>query len=77
MNCHTIKGVSSDISVAPDLTHFASRATIGTGVLNNTPAHLRLWLTDPQAVKPGCHMPDFHLTKDEVNALAAYLETMK
>lgn len=77
MNCHTIKGADPDTSVAPDLTHFAGRATIGTGVLDNTPDNLRLWLADPQKVKPGCHMPDFHLTKDEVNALAAYLETMR
>jgi cytochrome c oxidase subunit II len=75
--CHTIKGMDPDTSVGPDLTHFAGRATIGTGVLANTPDHLRRWLTDPQAVKPGCHMPDFHLTPDEVNALAAYLETTK
>ena len=41
------------------------------------PENVRRWLKDPQAVKPGCHMPDFHLSPDEVNALAAYLETMK
>ncbi len=77
INCHTIKGVNPDTSVAPDLTHFAGRANIGTGVLNNTPAGLRLWLSDPQAVKPACHMPNFQLTPDEVNALAEYLETTK
>jgi cytochrome c oxidase subunit 2 len=38
---------------------------------------VRLWLANPQAVKPGCHMPDFHLAPDEVQALAAYLETLK
>ncbi len=77
MNCHSIKGVNPETSVAPDLTHFAGRATIGTGVLENTPANVRRWLADPQAVKPGCHMPSFHLTDSEVNALAAYLEMMK
>ncbi|HKI69968.1 MAG TPA: cytochrome c oxidase subunit II [Verrucomicrobiae bacterium] len=77
VNCHTIKGVDPDTSVGPDLTHFAARTTIGTGVLENNPGSLRLWLANPQIVKPGCHMPDFHLTKDEVNALAAYLETTK
>lgn len=77
INCHTIKGVNSGINVGPDLTHFAGRATIGTGVLENNPAGLRLWLSNPQAVKPACHMPDFHLTPEEVNALAEYLETTK
>ena len=77
MNCHTIKGVNPDINVGPDLTHLAGRATIGSGVMKNTPANLRRWLENPQAIKPGCHMPNFHLSKDQVNDLAAYLETMK
>jgi cytochrome c oxidase subunit 2 len=77
VNCHAIRGLAPGASVAPDLTHFASRATLGTGVLANTAANTRLWLANPQAVKPGCHMPDFHLTPDEVNALAAYLQTLK
>jgi cytochrome c oxidase subunit 2 len=76
-NCHAIKGTDADTSVAPDLTHFAGRATIGTGVATNDATGLRLWLANPQAVKPGCHMPDFKLMPDEVNALAAYLGTLK
>jgi len=76
INCHRIKGVNPDTSVAPDLTHFAERATIATGVLKNTPADLRFWLSNPQAVKPACHMPDFQLRQDEVEALAEYLKTM-
>ncbi len=77
VNCHEIKGVDAGTSVAPDLTHFAGRTTIGSGVLENNPKSVQLWLADPQAVKPGCLMPDFHLEKDEVNALQAYLETTK
>jgi cytochrome c oxidase subunit 2 len=42
VNCHTIKGLNPDTSVAPDLTHVAGRATIGTGVLKNTPQSLRM-----------------------------------
>lgn len=75
VNCHTIKGADPSTSVGPDLTHFASRKTIATGVLTNSLENLRLWLANPQAVKPGCHMPDFHLETNEINALAAYLET--
>ena len=77
INCHTIKSVNPETSVAPDLTHFAGRGTIGTGVLKNTPAELRLWLSNPQKAKPACHMPNFQLTTDEVNDLALYLETLK
>jgi cytochrome c oxidase subunit 2 len=75
VNCHTIKGVDASISVAPDLTHFAGRTTIATGVLTNSVDNLRLWLTNPQAVKPGCHMPNFQLEPEEIDALTAYLET--
>jgi cytochrome c oxidase subunit 2 len=77
VSCHEIKGVNPETSVAPDLTHFASRATLGSGVQENNPDTLRLWLEDPQLVKPDCHMPSFHLEKDEVSALTAYLETTK
>jgi cytochrome c oxidase subunit 2 len=77
INCHTIKSVDPETSVAPDLTHFAGRVTIGTGVLRNTPVDLRSWLSNPQTAKPACHMPNFQLTTDEVNALAQYLETLK
>lgn len=77
INCHSIRGVETNASVGPDLTHFAGRATIGTGVLENTPDGLRRWLTNPQAIKPACLMPNFELSATEVNALAEYLETMK
>jgi cytochrome c oxidase subunit 2 len=76
-NCHEIKGVDPAISFAPDLTHLASRTTLGSGLMPNTLDNLQRWLTNPQAVKPGCHMPDFHLEKGDVADLAAYLATMK
>jgi cytochrome c oxidase subunit 2 len=77
VSCHEIKGVNPATSVAPDLTHFASRTTLASGVLENNRDTLQLWLADPQSVKPDCHMPNFHLEKDELNALTAYLETTK
>lgn len=77
INCHTIKGVDPETSVAPDLTHLAGRQTLGAGVLPNTPGNLRRWLANTQAVKPGCHMPNFRLSDAEVEALARYLETLK
>jgi cytochrome c oxidase subunit 2 len=77
VNCHTIKGTDAETSVAPNLTHFAERTTIGTGVLTNDAESVRLWLADPQKIKPGCHMPNFELTTNELNALTAYLETTK
>jgi cytochrome c oxidase subunit 2 len=62
------------VGVAPDLTHFASRALLGAGVLKNTPENLFLWLKDPQSVKPGSHMPSLRLNDDEARDLTTYLE---
>jgi cytochrome c oxidase subunit 2 len=71
VNCHV------DQPIGPDLTHFGDRETIGTGVLENTPDNLAKWLRNPQAVKPGVHMPNLNLTDVEIKALVAYLEASK
>ncbi len=73
IQCHAVRGTGSVVRVAPDLTHFASRATLGAGVLTNTPDHLALWLKDPQSIKPGCHMPSLRLEDGEAKDLATYL----
>jgi len=77
VSCHAINGTPAQARVAPDLTHLASRAQIGAGVLDNTPDNLRRWLRNPQDVKPGVLMPNFEFTDPQVNELAAYLETLK
>src|SRR5262249_59484959 len=71
MGCHTIEGLSGG-HVGPDLTHFASRKTIGGGILPNTPENLGRWLKNPPAVKPGSLMPDLKLTDAQVTAPVAY-----
>lgn len=76
-NCHAIAGTPAGADVGPNLTHFASRSIIAGGVLTNTPAHLKQWLTNPQRVKPGNHMPDFGFDQQQVDILTAYLETLK
>ena len=76
-NCHAIAGRGFDGRAAPDLTHLAARATLGAGVTDNTPADLAAWLRDPQAIKPGAHMPDFKLGDTEVGDLSAYLGAMR
>jgi cytochrome c oxidase subunit II len=77
VKCHSIRGVDASTQVGPDLTHFASRQTIGAGVLQNNAMDLRRWLIDPQQIKPGCHMPNFHLTDANVEDLTAFLETLE
>jgi cytochrome c oxidase subunit 2 len=77
VSCHDINGTPAQARVGPDLTHIASRTQICAGLLDNTPDNLRLWLTNPQAVKPGAEMPNFEFTDQQVNQLAAYLETLR
>jgi cytochrome c oxidase subunit 2 len=76
VNCHRIAGTGATASVGPDLTHVASRTTLGAGVLDNTPVNLSAWLRNPQSIKPGARMPDLHLSPDDVQALTAYLESL-
>lgn len=75
--CHNIAGTSAGGRTAPDLTHFATRSTIGAGTLPNTPGHLAGWIADPQHIKPGNRMPMPGLDSDELQAVVAYLETLK
>jgi cytochrome c oxidase subunit 2 len=75
--CHTIRGTDANGRVAPDLTHIASRDSIGAGTLPNTPEHLAGWLVNPQASKPGNQMPPNPLASDDMQALVAYLETLR
>lgn len=71
-SCH-----AAALAVGPELEHLASRQTLGAGVSPNTPERLEAWLADPQAVKPGVLMPNFHLTPDQIRQLIAYLETRR
>jgi len=76
-NCHAIKGTPADVHIGPDLTHMASRTTLLSGMKKNTETNLRAWLKDPQKIKQGAHMPNFRLSKHELNALVTYLEGLK
>lgn len=76
-SCHAIRGTAAVAAIGPDLTHIGSRATIGTGVLQNDLANMRAWLADPQRYKPGALMPRVALGDADLDALAAYLESLK
>ncbi|MGH9396871.1 MAG: cytochrome c oxidase subunit II [Terriglobia bacterium] len=76
-NCHTVAGTAAKATIGPDLTHVASRETLAAGRLTNTPSNLQKWLANPQAIKPGSHMPNFELPDAQVHDLAAYMETLK
>ncbi|HYG56300.1 MAG TPA: cytochrome c oxidase subunit II [Burkholderiales bacterium] len=76
--CHAIQGTPANGRRAPDLTHFASRKTIGAGTVPNDPQQLAVWISDPHAVKPGVNMPAHaFLKREELAALVAYLGSLK
>jgi cytochrome c oxidase subunit 2 len=75
--CHTIRGTPAGSRVGPDLTHLASRQMLAAGTLPMTRDHLRGWVSDPQAVKPGVRMPPNPLSDNDLQALLAYLETLR
>jgi cytochrome c oxidase subunit 2 len=77
VGCHTIAGTPANGKIGPNLTHVGSRLTLAGAILDNNPQQLALWLHDPPAVKPGSIMPNLHLTDDQVNALVAYLDSLK
>ena len=76
MNCHAIDGVSTG-SFGPNLTHLMSRETIGAGVAPLNPKTLRMWVDDPQNLKEGCNMPSLKLDSAQLDAVVAYLLTLK
>lgn len=76
--CHTVRGTAADGVVGPDLTHLASRATLGGGILPNDPETLAEWISDTEALKPGVLMPSFGmLPEDDLDAIVAYLEGLE
>jgi cytochrome c oxidase subunit 2 len=86
--CHAVGGTEAQSTNAPNLTHFAAPThqcfagcdfetftTPGGTEINE--ADLAAWLRDPNAVKLGAKMPNYHLTDQEINALVAYLGSLK
>jgi len=66
--CHKVDGVGGN--AGPDLSHVGSR-------LPDTEWHVR-HMQDPGKVRPGSAMPAFgSLPQSELDALAAYLVTLK
>ncbi len=75
--CHAVRGTPADGALAPDLTHLMSRQTIAAGTLPNDAADLRRWIAQTQQVKPGSAMPNVTLRDGELDAVVAYLTTLK
>ncbi|HVT73316.1 MAG TPA: cytochrome c oxidase subunit II [Lacunisphaera sp.] len=89
ITCHTIRGHEGIGITGPDLTHVGARTTIAAGVLENTHERMHAWIKDPNHFKPGNKMFNggytdvdtgaykFHLDDQEIDALVAYLHSLK
>jgi len=89
--CHAIQGTAAPGILGPNLTRVGSRSTIAAGMLENTPENLATWIRDPRSVKPGVEMPgaDYmaslggvtfpatNLNDEQIQALAAYLSSVR
>ncbi|MGZ3182173.1 MAG: cytochrome c oxidase subunit II [Telluria sp.] len=75
--CHTIQGTQAGARTGPDLTHFASRTTLAAGMFPNNRGHLAGWIANAPTMKPGVAMPSNILQPDDLQALLAYMETLR
>ena len=77
VNCHTVSGTVAKGRFGPDLTHLMSRETIASGAIKNTPDNLEGWIRDPNTLKPGSLMPAMGLSNADLDAVTAYMETLR
>lgn len=64
--CHTVGKMGTPI--APDLSRVGAKYD---------QSYLSRWLRDPSLQRPGAHMPKIQLTEPEVQALTAYLGSLR
>jgi cytochrome c oxidase subunit 2 len=77
VNCHTIEGTNARGTFGPDLTHLMSRETIASGAAKNNKDNLRLWIKEPDSIKPGCLMPAMQMSEQDIDAVTSYLMTLR
>src|SRR6185503_1559309 len=93
VGCHSLRGNPMMVStIGPNLSHIASRTTIGAGLFPNTPQNLARWIKNARAMKPGILTPTLganeydpilkatspvKLTDAQIADIVAYLQTLK
>jgi cytochrome c oxidase subunit II len=81
--CHTIGGVAQAAGIqGPNLTHVMSRQKFAGYIFETNVENLKKWVHDPPGMKPmapdrGLGMPNLGLSRQEVDDVVAYLETLK
>jgi cytochrome c oxidase subunit 2 len=77
VNCHSISGTPAGATIGPDLTYVARRKELAGGAIKYSTENLARWLNNPQEIKPGCKMPTFNLSEQQIEQLVAYFESLK
>ena len=76
--CHTVRGIAASGARGPDLTHVASRETLGAGRLPLDAAAITSFITANQRLKPGNLMPEFrHFARDDLDALSSFVAGLR
>ena len=76
--CHTVRGVTGDSRLGPDLTHVGSRLHLGAGTLPNDAAARAHWFAHVQQAKPGARMPSSpQLEAATLDAMADWLGSLR
>lgn len=79
-HCHAVRGMPTPArtgSPGPDLTDLAARRTLAAATVPNDPGTLAAWILDPHRIKPGARMPPTPLSAADLDALLAYLGTLR
>jgi len=76
IGCHTITGVSAG-AVGPNLNHVGGRGTIAGALFPNTTESLHRWIMNAPSLKPGALMPPQNLSGSDLDAVIAYLQSLK
>lgn len=76
IGCHTIAGLAQG-KIGPDLSHVGSRATIAGALFPNTTETLHHWILNAPSLKPGVLMPPQNVAPQDLDALIAYLQSLK
>ena len=77
MNCHAIEGTPANGRFGPNLTHFGSRDTLGSGVAPNTIENVKEWVRNPSDLKEGALMPPMQLNETQLEQVSVYLTSLK
>lgn len=76
--CHRIAGTEANGLAGPDLTHVGTRRTLGAGILPNNHGTMMRWIGNSHKIKPSIRMPPYtQLSREELDALAIYLESQR